>query len=101
MSKGPCRHGTEKWCEDCVSESWVFGQAVGTETGVTVALEIAKKAAADAFLSNDDKKAAGLRDLVKALEAEKKRCTEDVEKVRKEHGYMDRLKEAGSKSKRS
>lgn len=82
MGEGPCRHGTEKWCEECVTESWIFGQAVGAERGTKEVLEIVKNAAASAFLDGKDTEAKCYRDLTKTIEVMLKKSSEEVDRAR-------------------
>jgi hypothetical protein len=83
-----CKHGTSKWCEDCVTESWTLASADGYERGLAYATTFLRDEAGRAFAENKDDDARLIRVLSRRIEAELDNARAKATDIRKAQGIL-------------
>ena len=80
-----CRHGIAiaERCDDCVTDSHVFGTSIGAEHGLTKAMEIVSEYAGKLFLDNLDEQAKTARAILERLRAAHQTQKDTSEQVRR------------------
>lgn len=80
-----CRHDVlmSERCDDCVTDSHVFGKSIGAEHGLTQAMGLISEYAGKLFLDNHDEQAKTARAIVERLRAAHQTQKDESEKIRR------------------
>jgi hypothetical protein len=88
MSDENCKHGTTRWCEDCLTESWTLASADGYERGLAFAVSFLRGQSGAAFGDGRDDEARQIRTLSRRLEAELENAKSATTEIRKVQGIL-------------